>query len=132
MPPRCPNLTSFCFAEGRYAEVIEPYGIVMEANDSLLRASLIRSSKEVELGEIQGLSVRAAYALAKLGKLEQAVAALEGGRARLLAEALEGNRRDLEQLTGVGPRRSAGPLPRRGRTDRGLAGAGNPNQRTGK
>ena len=102
LPDRCRraalNLTSFYFAEGRYAEVIEPYGIVMEANDSLLRASLIRSSKEVELGEIQGLSVRAAYALARLGRLEEAVAALEGGRARLLAEALEQNRRDLEQL----------------------------------
>ncbi len=47
---------------------------------------------------IQGLPANATYALARLGRLEEAVEALEAGRARLLAEALEANRRDLERL----------------------------------
>ena len=93
---------NLCFAEGRYAEVVEPYRLAMQAAENLLRASLVRGSKEVELGEIQGLPARAAYALARLGLLEEAVVALESGRARLLAEALEQGRRDLERLPELG------------------------------
>jgi len=93
------SLTNLYFAESRYADVIAPYRWAMRATENLLQASLVRSSKEVELGEIQGLSANAAYALAKLDRFEEAVEAIEAGRARLLAEALEGNRRDLERLT---------------------------------
>ena len=96
------SLTNLFFAEARYAEVIEPYELVIQANENLLQASLMRGSKEVELGEIQDLPARAAYALARLDRLEEAVEALEAGRARLLAEAFEGNRRDLEQLEPLG------------------------------
>jgi len=66
--------------------------------ETLFQASLGRGSKEVELTEIQGLPGDAAYALARTGDAEGAVVALERGRARLLAEALEQNRRDLERL----------------------------------
>ncbi len=96
------SLANLHFTGGQYAQVIEPYGLAMRAADQLLRASLARSSKEVELGEIQGLPVKAAYALARLDRLEDAVETLEAGRARLLAEALEANRRDLEQLEPLG------------------------------
>ena len=74
----------------------------MQATENLLRVSLMRGSKEAELGEIQGLPAQAAYAMAKDARLHEAVEALDAGRARLLAEALEQNRRDLERLPELG------------------------------
>jgi CHAT domain-containing protein/tetratricopeptide (TPR) repeat protein len=106
MPDDCRRvargLANLCFVEGRYDQVIEPYRLTMRANELLLQASLARSSKEVELGEIQGLPASAAYAFARLDRLEESIVALETGRARMLAEALEANRRDLEQLPASG------------------------------
>ena len=96
------GLANLCFVEGRYDQVIEPYRLTMRANELLLQASLARSSKEVELGEIQGLPASAAYAFARLDRLEESIVALETGRARMLAEALEANRRDLERLPASG------------------------------
>ena len=96
------SLTNLYFDEGRFEQVAEPYQLAMQAVENLLQASLVRGSKEVELGEIQGLPARAAYALAKTGKAVEAVVALERGRARLLAEALEQSRRDLERLPELG------------------------------
>ena len=96
------GLANLCFAEGRYDQVVEPYRLVTGAIDILLQGSLARGSKEVELDKIRGLSGKAAYALAKQDRLEEAVEALEHGRARLLAEALEQNRHDLERLPALG------------------------------
>ncbi|MCB0041377.1 MAG: CHAT domain-containing protein, partial [Caldilinea sp.] len=96
------SLANLCFSEGRYAEVLEPHRLAMRAVDNLFRETLARSSQEVELAEIQGLPANAAYALARLDRLTEAVETMEAGRARLLAEALEQNRRDLEQLEPLG------------------------------
>ncbi|MBK9095741.1 MAG: CHAT domain-containing protein [Anaerolineae bacterium] len=95
-------MANLLFGERRYALVVDPYRLAMQATDTLLQASLVRGSKEVELREIQGLPANAAYALAQLGRLEDAVVALEQGRTRLLAEALEQSRRDLERLPALG------------------------------
>jgi len=54
------------------------------------------------LREVQGLTANAAYALTRTGDLEHAVEVVESGRARLLTEALERNRHDLEQLPARG------------------------------
>ena len=70
----------------------------MHALDELLQTQLARREKEVWLREGEGLLSRTAYALARAGDLRDAVVALERGRARLLAEALEQARRDLEHL----------------------------------
>ena len=96
------SLANLYFEQGRFVQVDQPYRLAMQAAENLLQASLARGSKEVELGEIQGLPARAAYALAGTGKLVEAVEALEAGRARLLAEALEQSRRDLERLPELG------------------------------
>lgn len=73
-----------------------------QAIDRLLGAQFLRSGKEAWLREAQALPGYAAYALAKTGDLRGAVEALEGGRTRLLDEALQQNRRDLERLAELG------------------------------
>lgn len=79
-------------------EAVTAYREALSAVDRLLRDQILRLGKESWLREIQGLAERMAYALAKLGRAEDAVVTLENGRARLLAEALEHSRRDLQQL----------------------------------
>jgi len=79
-------------------EAVMAYREALSAVDRLLRDQILRLGKESWLREIQGLTERMAYALAKVGRAEDAVVTLENGRARLLAEALEHSRRDLEQL----------------------------------
>ena len=66
--------------------------------DILFRMQLEREAREFWLREAQNLPGKAAYALAQLGRLGEAVEALEAGRVRMLAEALEQNRRDLEGM----------------------------------
>lgn len=73
-----------------------------QAIDRLLGAQFLRLGKEAWLREAQRLPGNAAYALAKTGDLRGAVEALEGGRTRLLDEALQQNRRDLERLAELG------------------------------
>jgi hypothetical protein len=65
-----------------------------------------RAGQESWLKEAQGLPAIAACALAKMDDPRGAVEALEWGRARLLGEALENARRDLERL----PERGRGDL----------------------
>jgi hypothetical protein len=62
----------------------------------------LRSSKESWLRKAQEIPSCAAYALAKSGQLIRAVLALEQGRTRLLAEAMERRRADLERLPTIG------------------------------
>ncbi len=64
----------------------------------LLAPQIFRRGKESWLQETRGLPPRAAYACWKTNQPERAVEALESGRARLLGEALERQRRDLEAL----------------------------------
>jgi hypothetical protein len=85
-----------------WEEAAEAYDYGAKAVERLLEAQLRRSAKESWLREVQGLAANAAYALARLGDLQRAVEVIEGGRARLLAEALERHRQDLEQLPARG------------------------------
>ncbi len=85
-----------------WSDAATAYAFALEAIETLLATQLDRSSRESWLKEAQGLHVRAAYALAQLGRLEEAVAAAERGQARLLAQALEENRADLERLADLG------------------------------
>jgi hypothetical protein len=85
-----------------WEEATEAYDYGAKAVERLLEAQLLRSAKESWLREVQGLAANAAYAWARVGDLERAVEVVEGGRARLLAEALERHRHDLEQLPARG------------------------------
>ena len=92
------NLGNLYFAGRQWKEAINTYQRAIEASEQLYQASLMRVSKEVELAETAELYQRAAYALACQKDYTQAVTMLERGRARLLGEALERDRIDLEQL----------------------------------
>jgi hypothetical protein len=85
-----------------WEEAAEAYSFVSKAIERLLEVQLLRTAKESWLREAQGLSANGAYALARTGDLERAIEIVEGGQARLLAEALEHNRQDLMQLSARG------------------------------
>ncbi len=70
--------------------------------EKLLKRQHQRRHQEDWLMTAYGLSANAAYALARAGDLTRAVETLEGGRAHLLAEALESHRHDLERLALLG------------------------------
>lgn len=72
------------------------YQVALQAADDLYRSSLQREAKEAELATTPGLHRRAAYAAARAGQLDEAVAILELGRARGTSEAVA---RDTAELT---------------------------------
>lgn len=69
------------------AEVENRYGTVVTG-----------AGREAELSRAAGLHQDAAYALARCGRLEEAVAVLETGRARELGRLLDRDRSDIERL----------------------------------
>ena len=85
-----------------WAEAVKAYGYGQQAIDRLFQVQVSRTAKESWLHDAQGLPTNRAYALAQLGRLRDAVEAVEQGRTRLLAEALEQKRRDLERLPELG------------------------------
>ncbi len=94
--------TRLLVERARWHEAAAIYPPTARALAALVQAAGIRRSKESWLQEAEGLVAHAAYALARLGRLEEAVEVLEEGRARLLAEALATRRRDLDRLVGLG------------------------------
>jgi hypothetical protein len=85
-------------AEDVGAEAAEALGYGLEAADRLFAVQLSRRYKESWLRWGIGLAAEAAYARAKVGEVPGAVAALEAGRAQLLAEVLDRARVPLERL----------------------------------
>ena len=85
-----------------WPEAITAYGYGLTALNRLLRAQAARTGKESWLRDASRMPAAAAYARARVGDLRGAIAVLEAGRARLLAEALEQNRRDLDRLPALG------------------------------
>ncbi len=96
------NLGNLAFEQGNWELACAAYAEAWLAQELLLRAASLRSSKEAELQEMAGIPARLVYAHLRLGNLTQALEALEAGRARLLGEALERSRRDLERLVEIG------------------------------
>ena len=90
------------FENQKWSLAIDAYTSSLAAQDVLMRSTTVRASKTTEIKEVQNIPVRAAYAYVQLGELQSAMEVLENGRARLLAEALEQNRRDLERLPELG------------------------------
>jgi len=83
-------------------DTAEAYGYGLAAGRELLVQQLLRKHKENWLRHLEEMSGRAAYALSKLDRFEEAATTMERGRARLLAEALQRRRRDLQQLPAQG------------------------------
>jgi tetratricopeptide (TPR) repeat protein len=96
----------------QWGETAEAYGYGLATGQQLLARQLLREHKESWLRDLREMSGRAAYALAKVARYQDAAATMERGRARLLAETLQRRRRDLEQLP---VRRSAAYRIRRDR-----------------
>jgi CHAT domain-containing protein/tetratricopeptide (TPR) repeat protein len=85
-----------------WQEAGEAYGYGLSAIDLLVRTQLSRTHKETWLEHARRMPDLAAYACARAGDLARSVTALEEGRARLLSEAMERERHDLERLTELG------------------------------
>jgi CHAT domain-containing protein/tetratricopeptide (TPR) repeat protein len=96
------NWGNWALQRRAWDEVIRAYAFGRQAANTLFAVQTSRVARESWLREVQGLPAGAAYAFARLDRLEEAIVALETGRARMLAEALEANRRDLERLPASG------------------------------
>ncbi len=92
----------WAFERQAWEEAVEAYDYAYRAMERLFRTQFSRSGKTSWIGELRGVPSRAAFAYWKTGQPEQAVEALEAGRARLLGEALERQRRDLDNLPPLG------------------------------
>jgi CHAT domain-containing protein len=98
----CKNWGMWALERQAYGEAAEAYGTGLDLMTELFRTQLTRTQKEAWLADAQGVPVAAAYALAKNGEGEQAVEALDAGRALLLSEALGLDQADLVRLDALG------------------------------
>lgn len=85
-----------------WIEACEACDYGFRAVDQLFNAQVLRRGREAWLREAQKLPGYSAYALAKIGDGVGAVVALERGRTRMVADALERARVSLEQLPILG------------------------------
>jgi CHAT domain-containing protein len=89
------NLGDLYFGERRWEEAHRAYASAVAAADALYLAAATDVARQAELAEAPHLVPHAAYCLARLGRLEEAVVRLEAGRTRALAEALARDRAAL-------------------------------------
>ncbi len=92
--------TDLAFRLGDWNEAARAAEYAFKLVDDVLDRQLARPEREAWLEPVQRLPSQWAYALACAGESQRAVEALERGRSRLLADALERNRRALEHLRG--------------------------------
>lgn len=90
------------FRNQNWGNTEETYQNLYQSSNDILSIQLTRTDKELWLKEIQGTVSQAAYALVKRNEFEEAVVTLERGLARLLSEALQRDRADLEPLKTTG------------------------------
>jgi CHAT domain-containing protein/tetratricopeptide (TPR) repeat protein len=94
--------TSWAGLRGAWDESAEAGEYGLAAMEQLLATQLLRGQKEAWLRRGQGLPAMAAFALARMGRMAEAVTVLERGLALLLSEALDLHRADLTRLAGTG------------------------------
>ena len=118
------NWLNAAFSHERWSQAAQAYERFDAIAVGLLGVQQGRRDKETWLREFADVPARAAYALARLGRLESAVMSLEHGSARLLAEALQrGTRADPAEvgLPGGAVRRATFEQVRRAAMDTPLA-----------
>jgi hypothetical protein len=106
----CPEMTISAAREwsqwamrcGDWARAAEACRYGLDAAVILVRTQSGRHHQEAWLSDAKGLADRGAYALAECGDLEGAVMLLEQGRTVLLSDLLDLDRREMEELRGVG------------------------------
>jgi tetratricopeptide (TPR) repeat protein len=95
-------LGDLAFDNHRWELAKDAYAEVFAVQEVLMQSSFTLEGRKTELLAIQGIPAMAAYAHMKLGEFDKAVEILEQGRAQLLRESLERQRRDLEVLPNLG------------------------------
>ncbi|MDM9584869.1 CHAT domain-containing protein [Nostoc sp. GT001] len=97
------NLGYIHFEQKAWAKAASAYTKALQAGETLYQSAILLDSKAAELAETDSLPRLTAYALARSGKLKEAVLTLEQGRARELSETLDRDRADLTQLKRINP-----------------------------
>ena len=97
------NLGSLYSEQCNWESAVAAYTDALIAAKTLYQSCLLLDSKTAELEETDGLSRRAAYALARTGKYRAAIEAVEQSRARGLSESLGRDRANLDQLQQQNP-----------------------------
>lgn len=92
------NLGDLHFAAGRWDSAYAAYAAALEAGELLQRSGATWPARHAELREVRDLWPLSAYSLARMQRLPEAVAILERGKARTLAEVLQ---RQAADLTGL-------------------------------
>ncbi|MGW4394050.1 CHAT domain-containing tetratricopeptide repeat protein [Amycolatopsis nivea] len=83
---------------GRWEASATASQTALAAAEAMYLASLTTAARQYEVETSGAIFQAAAYALAKAGRLEAAVAVLERGRARTLGEALDRDQADVDRL----------------------------------
>lgn len=97
------SLGRLAFDKEDWAQVHEALEQGLAFSQRVFSAQLTRKHKETWLKNVQGVPERAAYALAKLGRFEDAVTVLEHGRALLITESLDRQSLDTASLQQIDP-----------------------------
>ncbi|MCB0043998.1 MAG: CHAT domain-containing protein [Caldilineaceae bacterium] len=96
------NWSSWALGRSAWNEAVDAGALGLAALDRLFAVQFSRADQENALQQGRALAAATAYAHAQMGMEAQATEVMEQGRARLLAEALEQNRRDLGRLPELG------------------------------
>ncbi|MCB9137700.1 MAG: CHAT domain-containing protein [Caldilineaceae bacterium] len=96
------NWSRWALDRSAWNEAVDAGALGLAALDRLFAVQFSRADQENALQQGRALAAATAYAHAQLGQEAQATEVMEQGRARLLAEALEQNRRDLDRLPELG------------------------------
>jgi CHAT domain-containing protein/tetratricopeptide (TPR) repeat protein len=97
------SLGDLYFDQQRWSDAAAAYENALDASARLYKASLFLRTKEAELVAKRNLHHLAAFALAKAGRLENAITVLEQGRAIWLDEALARDSAELQSLAEAAP-----------------------------
>jgi CHAT domain-containing protein len=93
-------LGNLLFSEGRWTEAHTAYTTAIQAAEALYAAAFMEAGREAEISENATLYIHAAFCLSHLGRFAEALARLEEGKTRTLAERLG---RDAAQLQKAKP-----------------------------
>lgn len=96
------TLTDWALERQDWGQACEAAALATEASEQGVRVQVDAGNKEHWLRLTGDVPADGAYALARTGRLEEAILTIEQGRARLLADALELDRLDIERLPDLG------------------------------
>lgn len=97
------NWGGWAFDSQSWGECVEAFQGCFHAMRRLVASQQTLNDKETALSKFEIVSSRLAYALGKLGRYEEAVEALDGGRGLVLAEALDQTKAELDALSHANP-----------------------------